>query len=304
MQSSKSTPTIFERLKKTIENNQNEIKATTVGATARLVLGHPIDTAGSRVKVSHMPFYNFKLPYTYNRTHLNQIIFSDAINKGSYAKICSLYQGIYPATINRGIHMGSMVLQRKIEKTLRDKEELTPKEAGFATALGLGTLTAVVVAKYNQRKVTLQLKTPWVHPYASLPPTIYRNFTWFLTKSIISSPIENLLLKKGLFGSKMQIESNETQKDIADFIASCTGSAFSIPLDRVKTLIQAGKLPRGTMHGLLHIIEKEGYKALFRGSPIELSLQCLGFAIFYATRDLFLRHEEEKHAHAHPTLSR
>jgi len=293
VQSANSTPTIFNRLKKSIENNKNEIKATTVGAAARLVLGHPIDTAGTRVKVSHMPFYNFKFTYTYNLSHLNQIIFSDAVNKGSFAKIGSLYQGICPATVNRGIHMGSMVLQRKIEKKLQD-EKLTPKEAGFVTALGLGTLTAAFVAKYNQQKVTQQLKTPWVHPYASLPPTIYRNSTWFFTKSIISSPLENFLLKKGLCGKKTQIESNETQKDIADFVASCIGSAISIPLDRVKTLIQAGKLARGTMHGLLHIIEKEGYKALFRGSPIELSLQCLGFAIFYATRDLFLRHEEEK----------
>ncbi|HEX2549883.1 MAG TPA: MC/SLC25 family protein [Gammaproteobacteria bacterium] len=283
----------YECVLATYQQHGSEIKVFTGGALARLFGGHPIDTMASRVKTSPFSIYNPTKSMAENLQFLKNTIFQDSVNKNFFYRTLSLYQGIKPQSVNRVIQMLAMFMQRHTEKYLEEEKNMGKKEARFATALGFGGINAIIAAPFNQRKVSQQLKSQPVNFIHSIVPTIYRNTAWLLAKSTISAPIEKAFLQYGLFGSHAQMQSNARQKDIADFIACCFASGITLPIDRVKTMIQAGKLPPGTLRGIVDLIKKQGTFALWRGLPFEIALHSVGYALFYGVKN-YLTEEEEK----------
>jgi hypothetical protein len=290
----KSEYKLYRNIQNSFTTHQQSLKVFSAASIIRLLGEYPVDTMTNRVKTSSFPIYDTSLSKKTNINHLKKTIFQDSVDKNFYYKIRSLYQGIKPQFFNRGIQMMTMEAQRTAESALQQQWYFSKNEATATIAFAFGGLSAFLVAYVNQQKVSQQLKTKPVNSLYAVPPMWYRNTIWLLSKSSISYALENSFVKKGIFGTPEQTEANASQRDVADFIGCSLASGICFPFDRVKTMIQAGKLPRGTLKGLSQIIAKEGVSSLWRGSPFEVLLRATGYALFFGTKHVLTEKEEKR----------
>ncbi|KAI8894163.1 mitochondrial carrier domain-containing protein [Globomyces pollinis-pini] len=246
---------------------------------------HPVDTVAKRLMNNKQKIYGSGITTTQSLGHLNNIIFKDAANKGTFSKYLSLFPGL-------GAAAGYKILQRmykfggqpfvndylknnhksSFNTLFGEKHSKTIMHATAGSVIGIGE---VVLLPLDALKIKFQVSQA---EYAGKGVfqiireegfSLYRGASWTAARNAPGSFAlfgGSAVVKEHLFQLSDYSKATFYQNFIASIAGAITSITVSAPLDVIKTRIQA-RTAENALGGWVIVKEmvvKEGLGSFFK----------------------------------------